>query len=287
MATTNAFALLSTEASDSKIVNVEKKKEPKKKAPKKNVPAQNPKDVKAPAPVRGSKVPDAAIEQKRGGIKPSRKPLEIKRTGNRPPKRQFDRKDGTGRAHEGPKKKGAGRGNWGKVTDYAEGNTEQPKEEEKPEEPVLSEEEKALKELREKQRTLDQYQKEHKGEKTILRSKAAVEVECSVDEKNFAPLQRVDLVAEQEKAIAAEKPKKAEKAEKPKKATPAPKKEEQPTIEIKFNEGRREREHHERAKQAKVNVAQGGIPCFGISPLLLLPSCFFCMFPFLGVRIIV
>lgn len=258
MATTNAFALLSTDASDSKVVASEKKKENKKKAPKKPaVPAKNPKDIKAPQPVRGSKVPDSAIEEKRGGGRPARKPLEIKRnvgTGKRPPKREFDRHDGTGRAHEGHKKQGAGRGNWGKVTDHAEKEekVEEPKEEKVEE---LTEEEKALKELREKQRTVDQYKKEHKGEKVILRSAAAVEVECSVDEKNFTPITRVDLVAEQEKAIAAENPKKAaakaEKAEKPKKAA---KKEEAPVIEINFNEGRRE--HREKApKQVKVNVA--------------------------------
>jgi len=257
MATTNAFALLSTDASDAKVVAVEKK-EPKKKAPKKVVtPAKNPKDIKAPQPVRGSKVPAAAVEEKRGGAKAPRK-LEIKRTGNRPPKREFDRHDGTGRAHEGHKKQGAGRGNWGKVTDHVEEKTEETKEEEKHEEPALTEEEKAAIELREKQRTLEQYKKERKGEKTILRSAAAVEVECSVDEKNFTPLSRVDLVAEQEKKIAAEKtekPKKAaakaEKTEKPKKA---PKKEEAAAIEINFNDGHRE--HREKApKQAKVNVA--------------------------------
>jgi len=259
MATTNAFALLSTDASDSKVVASEKKKD-KKKAPKKPaaVPAKNPKDVKAPQPVRGSKVPDSAVEEKRAGGKPARKPLDIKRnnagTGKRPPKREFDRHDGTGRAHEGHKKQGAGRGNWGKVTDHVEKDekVEEPKEEKVEE---LSPEEKARKELLEKQRTVDQYKKEHKGEKVILRSAAAVEVECSVDEKNFTPITRVDLVAEQEKAIAAEKPKKAaakpEKAEKPKKAA---KKEEVPEIEISFNDGRRE--HREKApKQVKVNVA--------------------------------
>jgi len=230
----------------------------KKKAPKKvATPAKNPQDVKAPQPVRGSKIPDSAIEHKRGGAgKPTRK-LDIKRTGNRAPKREFDRHDGTGRAHEGMKKQGGGRGNWGKVTDHTEESIDDHKEE-KHEEPVLTEEEKALIELREKQKTVDQYKKQRKGEKTILKSAAAVEVECSVDEKNFAPLTRVDLVAEQEKIIAAEKkpkkaPAKAEKAEKPKKA--APKKEEAPVIEINFNEGHRE--HREKAPKpvkAKINV---------------------------------
>jgi len=264
MATTNAFALLSTDASDAKIV-AEKKEAPKKKAPKKvaPAPAKKPEGVKAPQEVRGSKVPSSAVEEKRGGAKAPRSKLSIERgpnagrTGKRPPKREFDRHDGTGRAHEGPKKKGAGRGNWGKPTDHVEKDEkqeEQAKEEKK--EPELTAEEKALIELREKQRTVEQYQKEHKGGKTILRSAAAVEVACSVDEKNFAPISRVDLVAEQEKAIAAEKPKKAAAA--PAKTEKAPKKaakkEETATIEISFNEGRREH-RKEAPKQAKVNVA--------------------------------
>jgi len=258
MATTNAFALLTTDASDSKVVAPEKKKEAKKKAPKKvaPAPAKKPEGVKAPQDVRGSKVPESALEEKRAGAGKPRK-LAINRkqgTGNRPPKREFDRHDGTGRAHEGAKKQGAGRGNWGKLTDHAEEKHEEAKEE-KHEERELTEEEKAAIELRNKQRTVEQYQKEHKGTKTILRSAAAVEVECSVDEKNFAPISRVDLVAEQEKAIAAEKPKKAAKPEKtekaPKKAAP---KKEEAAIEINFNEGRREH-RKEAPKQAKVNVA--------------------------------
>jgi len=258
MSTTNAFDLLAVDASDSKIVAPEKKKAPVKKAPAKKAPApaKKPEGVKPPKEVRGSKIPDSALEEKRGGSKAPRK-LDIKRnagTGKRPPKREFDRHDGTGRAHEGAKKQGAGRGNWGKITDHAEKEEKHEEKEEKPEEPVLTEEEKALKELREKQRTVEQYQKEQKGVKTILRSAAAVEVECSVDEKNFAPLARVDLVAEQEKTIAAEKaPKKAEKAEKAPKAKKAAKKE--AAIEINFNEGRRGGDHHkEAAKPAKVSV---------------------------------
>jgi len=262
MATTNAFDLLAIDASDSKIVAPEKKKEAKKKAPKKvaPAPAKKPEGVKAPQDVRGSKVPASAVEEKRGGAKAPRK-LEIKRnvgTGKRPPKREFDRHDGTGRAHEGAKKKGAGRGNWGKVTDHAEKTeekVEEKHEEEKHEEekPALSEEEKAAIELREKQRTVDQYKKEQKGVKTILRSAAAVEVDCSVKEKDFAPLTRVDLVAEQEKAIAAEKkPKKAEKTEKAPKAKKAAKVE--AAIEINFNEGGRREHRKEVQKPVKVNV---------------------------------
>jgi len=259
MSTSNAFALLSTEVNDSTVAAPDKKKEAKKKAPKKVTPAPTQKPgVKAPQEVKGSKIPDAAVEEKRGGAKAPRSNLHITRnstrTGNRPPKREFDRHDGTGRAHEGAKKQGAGRGNWGKVTDHAEPKEEKPEEkEEETKEPELTEEEKALKELREKQRTLDDYRKERKGEKTILRSAAAVEVACSVDEKNFAPISRVDLVAEQEKAIAAEKPKKAAaapaKAEKTKKA-----KKEEAAIEISFNDGRHERHHKEAAKPAKVDV---------------------------------
>jgi len=156
------------------------------------------------------------------------------------------------------KKQGGGRGNWGKVTDQAEEKGEEVKEE-KHEEKVLSEEEKARLELLEKQRTVEQYNKERKGEKTILKSAAAVEVACSADEKNYVPLTRVDLVAEQEKAIAAEKKDKAAKAEKPEKAEKpkkaAPKKEEAPVFEFNFNEGRRE--HREKAPKpkAKINVA--------------------------------
>jgi len=273
MSTTNAFALLSTEASDSKIAIEEKKKKEQKKAPKKvAVPAKKPEGVKAPKDVRGSSIPDSALEQKRSG-KPSESAADQKRgkgprklsiqrnnagTGKRPPKREFDRHDGTGRAHEGAKKQGAGRGNWGKPTDHVE--EEKPEEEkeektEKPEEPELSEEEKAAMELRAKQRTVDQYRKEQKGVKTILRSAAAVEVECSVDEKNFAPLNRVDLAAEQEKLIAAEKPKKAAKPEKTEKAPKKAAKREEAVIEIKFNEPGR-REHLEKSPRpvAKVDV---------------------------------
>jgi len=267
MSTTNAFALLSTDASDAKVVAAEKKKKEVKKA-KKPAPAPAPapakKDTpksKAPAEVRGSKVPDSVVEQKRGGKAPAGRKLAIQRTtGNRPPKREFDRHDGTGRAHEGPKKKGAGRGNWGKVTEHGaeEEKTEKPEkhEEEKKPEPELTEEEKAAIELRNKQRTLDQYKKEQKGGKTILHTAAPVEVACSVDEKNYAPITRVDLVAEQEKLLAAEKaPKKAAKPEKvekaPKKA--APKKEDN-LFEIQFNDGRREH-HKEVAKPVKLSTA--------------------------------
>jgi len=267
MSTTNAFALLSTDASDSKVAPKKKEAAPKKAA-KKPAPAPAPapapskKDkVKAPAEVRGSKIPDSAVEQKRGGASkaPGRK-LAIQRSGNRPPKREFDRHDGTGRAHEGPKKQGAGRGNWGKVTEHDvekkddEKHEQEEKKEEKKPEPELSEEEKALIELRNKQRTLDQYKKEQKGVKTILHTAAPVEVECSVDEKNFTPLTRVDLVAEQEKAIAAEKaPKKAAKPEKTEKAPKKGKKEEA-AIEIQFNEGRREH-RKESAKPAKLSTS--------------------------------
>jgi len=259
MSTTNAFALLATEANDSTVVAEPEKKKVVKKAPKKvAAPAKNPEGVKAPKEVRGSKIPDSAVQEKRGGAsKNGPRKLAIQRTGKRPPKREFDRHDGTGRAHEGHKKQGAGRGNWGKPTDQAEENVE--KHEEKKEEPVLTEEEKAKLELLEKQRTVEQYQKEHKGGKTILRSAAAVEVECSVDEKNFAPISRVDLVAEQEKAIAAEKPKKAAapKAEKTEKAPKKAAKKEEAAIEIQFNEGRREHRKEKEAapKQQKVNVA--------------------------------
>jgi len=260
MSTTNAFALLSTDASDSKIVS--KKKEAPKKVAKKPAPAPAPaaakKDTKekakpAPAEVRGSKIPDSAVEQKRGGNKAPVRKLAIQRSGNRPPKRQFDRHDGTGRAHEGPKKQGAGRGNWGKVTDHTEHAPEEEKhEQEKKPEPELTEEEKALIELRNKQRTLDQYKKEQKGVKTILHTAAPVEVDCSVDEKNFAPLTRVDLVAEQEKVIAAEKAPKKEKAPKSEKAKKA--KKEEAAIEIQFSEGRREH-RREASKPVKLNTA--------------------------------
>jgi len=264
MSTTNAFALLSTEASDSNVVAAEKKKEAKKKpAPKKvATPAKNPEGVKAPQPVRGSKVPAAAVEEKRGGAGKGPRKLEIKRnagTGKRPPKREFDRHDGTGRAHEGHKKQGAGRGNWGKLTDRPEDEKKpEEKKEEKPE-PELTPEEKAAIELREKQRTVDQYKKEQKGVKTILRSAAAVDVACSVKEGDYVPLTKVDLVAEKEAAIAAEKPKAekaAKKAEKPK-AEKAPKKaakKDEPVFEISINEGRREH-RKEAPKQTKVNVA--------------------------------
>jgi len=263
--TSNAFALLATEASDSKVVKAEKKKkEAPKKVAKKPAPAPAPAKKEAPAKppteVRGSKVPDSALERKRGERAPGKK-LAIQRTGNRPPKRQFDRHDGTGRAHEGMKKNGAGRGNWGKATEH--GAEEEKPQEEKPQEekeqkeekkpePELTEEEKALKELREKQRTLEQYQSKQNSGKAVLHTAAPVEVECSVDEKNFAPITRVDLVAEQEKIIAAEKaPKKAAKAEKAAKKAP---KEEKAKIEIQFNEGRREH-HKEAAKPVKLSTS--------------------------------
>jgi len=265
MSTTNAFALLATEASDAKVTTTEKKKEATKKAPKKvATPAKKPEGIKAPQDVRGSKIPDSAVEHKRGNKNAAAKgprKLSIQRnTGNRPPKREFDRHDGTGRAHEGAKKQGAGRGNWGKLTDHEEKHEEgkEEKHEETPkEEKQETEEEKARRELLEKQRTVDQYRKQQKGVKTILRSAAAVEVECSVDEKDFAPISRVDLVAEQEKAIASEKaPKKAA----PAKAEKAPKKaakKEEAAIEISFNDDRREhhRESSKGAHTVKVNVA--------------------------------
>lgn len=255
--TSNAFALLATEASDSKVVKADKKKkEAPKKVAKKPAPAPAPAKkeapAKAPAEVRGSHVPDSALERKRGERAPGKK-LAIQRTGNRPPKRQFDRHDGTGRAHEGMKKGGAGRGNWGKATEnVAEEEKPQEQKEEKKPEPELTEEEKALKELREKQRTLDQYQSKQNSGKAVLTTAAPVEVECSVDEKNFAPITRVDLVAEQEKVIAAEKaPKKAAKAEKAAKKAP---KEEKAKIEIQFSDGRREH-HKEAAKPVKLSTA--------------------------------
>jgi len=256
MSTANAFSLLGTDADDSKVVAAAAKK--KEAAPKKV--AKKPAPAPAPAPkktnkapekeVRGSKIPDSAVEQKRGGKAPAGRKLAIQRTGNRPPKREFDRHDGTGRAHEGMRKKGAGRGNWGKVTEHgAEEKTEEKVEQPEPE---LTEEEKAAIELREKQQTLDQYRKEQKGVKTILHTAAPVEVECSVDEKSFAPLTRVDLVAEQEKAIAAEKG--AKKAEPAKKAEKAPKKakKEEAKIEIQFSDNRREHHHKEAAKPVKM-----------------------------------
>ena len=255
--TSNAFALLATEASDSKVVKADKKKkEAPKKVAKKPAPAPAKKEApaKAPTEVRGSKVPDSALERKRGERAPGKK-LTIQR-GNRPPKREFDRHDGTGRAHEGMKKKGAGRGNWGKATDHG-AEEEKPQEqkeqkEEKKPEPEMTEEEKALKELREKQRTLEQYQSKQNSGKAVLTTAAPVEVECSVDEKNFAPITRVDLVAEQEKVIAAEKaPKKAAKAEKAAKKAP---KEEKAKIEIQFSDGRREH-HKEAAKPVKLSTA--------------------------------
>jgi len=262
MSTTNAFALLSTDASDSKV---DSKKTTKKDAPKKaKKPAPAPAPTKIEKPkavedVRGSKVPDSAVDHKRGGAPraPGHK-LSIQRTGNRPPKREFDRHDGTGRAHEGPKKQGAGRGNWGKVTDDHTEEEKKQEQEKKPEpepEPELTEEEKAAIELRNKQRTVDQYMKEQKKVKTVLHTAAPVEVKCSVDEKNYQMFTRVDLVAEQEKKIAAEKaaPKKekapAQKTEKAKK----PKKEEA-VIEIQFNEGRREH-RREHTKPVKISTA--------------------------------
>jgi len=257
--TSNAFALLATEASDSKVVKAApKKKEAPKKAAKKPAPAPAPAKkeapAKAPAEVRGSKVPEGALERKRGERAPGKK-LTIQR-GNRPPKRQFDRHDGTGRAHEGMKKGGAGRGNWGKPTEHGaeeEKKPEQEQKEEKKPEPELTEEEKALKELREKQRTFDQYQSKQNSGKAVLQTAAPVEVECSVDEKNFAPITRVDLVEEQEKVIAAEKaPKKA--ANKPEKAAKKAPKEEKAKIEIQFSEGRREH-HKETAKPVKLSTA--------------------------------
>jgi len=261
MSTTNAFALLATEASDSTVVAPEKKKEAKKKAAPKKVetPAKKPEGVKAPQPVRGSKIPDSAVEQKRGGAGKGPRKLEIKRnagTGKRPPKREFDRHDGTGRAHEGHKKQGAGRGNWGKLTDRPEEEKKDEKKEEKPERELTAEEKAAI-ELREKQRTVDQYKKEQKGVKTILRSAAAVDVACSVKEADYVPLTKVDLVAEQEAAIAAEKPKAEKapkKAEKTEKAAKKAAKKDEVVFEISINEGRREH-HKEAPKQTKVNVA--------------------------------
>jgi len=139
MSTANAFALLSTDASDSKVETV--KKEAPKKVAKKPAPAPAPapaKKEKAKAKpaeeVRGSKVPGHVVEQKRAGKPaPGTRKLAIQRS-NRPPKREFDRHDGTGRAHEGPKRNGAGRGNWGKVTDQYVPEEDKEKEKEEKEE---------------------------------------------------------------------------------------------------------------------------------------------------------
>ena len=282
MSTANAFALLKDDVVDQKIpAAAAKKKAPKRKAPQSTAPAKKPTDVKPPKEVRGSEVPKDTLDKKRPGRVPGRK-LEIQRApaGNRPPKREFDRHDGTGRAHEGPKKQGAGRGNWGKVVDAQEGEAaekkpeerrerrerrepreprerrerrERPaKTEEKPAEPELTEEEKALIELRNKQRTVEQYQEEQKGVKVILQSRAPVDVACSVDEKNFAPLERVDLVKEEEAKIAAEKPQVEKAAKKTKKA----KKVEHANIQIQFNEGRREhRKEEAKPKETKISTA--------------------------------
>ena len=287
MSTTNAFALLNDDAVDTKVpVSASApKKQVKRKAPKPAAaPAKKPAEVKAPKEVRGSEVPKDTLDKKRAGRAPGHK-LDIQRApaGNRAPKREFDRHDGTGRAHEGPKKQGAGRGNWGKVVDAQEGEAvekkpeerrerrerreprepreprerrerrERPeKTEEKPAEPELTEEEKALIELRNKQRTVEQYQQEQKGVKVILRSRAPVDVACSVDEKNFVQFERVDLVKQEEEKIAAEKPQ-VEKAEK--KAKKA-KKVEHANIQIQFNEGRREhRKEEAKPKETKVSTA--------------------------------
>ena len=284
MSTTNAFALLKDDAVDTKVT-VSAPKKVKRKAPTKPAPApKKPVEVKAPAEVRGSQVPKDAVDKKRPGRAPGHK-LDIQR-GTRPPKREFDRHDGTGRAHEGPKKQGAGRGNWGKVVDAQEGEAaekkpaerreprepreprerrepreprerrerrERPeKAEEKPAEPELTEEEKALIELRNKQRTVEQYQDSQRNVAEVLRSVAPVDVACSVDEKNFVQFERVDLVKEQEEKIAAEKP----QAEKTEKKAKKAKKVEHAKIQISFNEGRREhRKEEAKHKETKVSTA--------------------------------
>lgn len=280
MSTTNAFALLNDDVVGPKVpASAPKKKEVKKKPQKTQktqkpaaAPAKKPAEAKPAKEVRGSEVPKDALDKKRAG-RPAGRRLDIQRapTGNRPPKREFDRHDGTGRAHEGPKKQGAGRGNWGKAVDAQEGEAvekkpeerrerREPRErrerrekpEEKPAEPELTEEEKALIELRNKQRTVEQYQQEQKGVKVVLRSAAPVDVACSVDEKNFVQFERVDLVKQQEEKIAAEKPQ-VEKAEKKAKKT---KKVEHASIQIQFNEGRREHRREEaKPKETKVSTA--------------------------------
>ena len=242
-------------------------------APKKAAAAAGPKKADKPAPkkaaapaeepVRGSRVPREALDTKRGAPRSERKPDDHKRQqdpNRRPPKREFDRQDGTGRAHEGPKKGGAGRGNWGKPGDAREAEAEmgqdrperkergekrerrerrerEPREHraEKREERELTEEEKALAELRKRQMTLQQFtSKQQAKEKLVLESAPSVEIACSVNEADYQPL-HPEAEAEKPK----EEGKKDEGKEKQQKEKPKKAKKEELKFNFEFSDDRR------------------------------------------------
>jgi len=162
--------------------------------------------------------------------------------GNRPPKREFDRHDGTGRAHE-VKKGGAGRGNWGRPGDEAK-----PEPEAKPRE--LTEEEKheeEIRKLRAMQKTYTQYACKQAGQKEVLVSKegsGAVEA----DTTELKPIEREDL--------AAKKVEKTEKADKKKADKKKPKKAATTEVTVVFSDGHRrfDREDRHEKKVAKASV---------------------------------
>ena len=222
-----------------------KKEEPAKPAPKKAEPAKKPaapaKKPAAPAkkeePVKPVPVKIAEHEEE---VRPPRRgdrPPRAVRTGNRPPKREFDRHDGTGRAHE-VKKGGAGRGNWSKPGDEAKEDVRPPRE--------LTEEEKheeEIRKIRAQQKTYEQYASKKAMEKEVLVSKegtAAVEA----DTTELKPIEREEFVVKKEEA-----PKKKADKKKPKKVVAAP-------IEVSFAEGHRrfEREDRHEKKAAKASV---------------------------------
>jgi len=213
-----------------------KKAEPKKAEPKKAEPKKEAAPAKkeaAPAEEPKSRPPRAP--------RAARPPPSQRGNGNRPPKREFDRHDGTGRAHE-VKKGGAGRGNWGKPGDEAK-----PEPEAKPPR-ELTEEEKHEEEIRKQralQKTYTQYACKQATQKEVLVSKegsGAVEA----DTTELKPIEKEDLAA-----------KKAEKTDKKKADKKKPKKAAAPAAELNvtFVEPSRRRFEHEDHHEKKVAKA--------------------------------
>lgn len=98
-------------------------------------------------------------------------------------KRQYDRHDGTGRAHEGDKKQGAGKGNWGKPEDaIADANAPVTDEAAAAAAPV----EQTPKEPEVHQKTLDEYLAEKKAAKPAIQApkkRLANEGEKNIEKK--------------------------------------------------------------------------------------------------------
>lgn len=100
--------------------------------------------------------------------------------------REFDRHDGTGRAHEGPKREGRGKGNWGAAGDESVHAAEPPAPVEKTEEELAAEA--ALAEAMANELTLEKYEKERAAAKAALNKATKVK---KVDESAFKGLGQV------------------------------------------------------------------------------------------------